>query len=316
MFKLIIDLICLFAAPLIAGVSWVYCRLGPKRLPLTFRVWDMFGVSPIRHHYYQPVFDGSKLDEKVWSAPDLMSGVDWNEEEQLSLLRKFTYQRELSNIPLVKTSKQSLNFSHDNASYGPADAEMLYNMIRHFKPQRILEIGSGHSTKMAKMALDVNRQEGVVSQHICIEPFEQPWLEMLGVDHVIREKVENVRTSYFEALGENDILFIDSSHVIRAGGDVVAEYLRILPRLNKGVLIHVHDIFLPYEYPREWIVRERRFWTEQYLLQAFLAFNSTYKVIAGVNWLARNHHNELSKACPVYANQKRGHGAFWMKKIA
>jgi hypothetical protein len=165
-----------------------------------------------------------------------------------------------------------------------------------------------------KLALDTNRNEGVAAKHSCIEPYENPWLEELGIDEVIRERVEDVNLEIFDELKQNDILFIDSSHVLRTGGDVFTEYLHIIPKLNPGVLVHIHDIFLPYEYPRKWIVNKRQFWTEQYLLQAFLAFNSEFEVLLSINYLAKQYPNELSSACPFFGRLKGGHGSFWIRR--
>ena len=311
---LVVDLLNVILACLVAPLSKIQARLGPGRIPNTFKIWDAMGVSPVRHHYYQPVFDVSKLPVSLWEMPDEMVGVDFNIEGQLALLRSFSFQAELIDVPTIE-QKGTLAFYH-NHSYGPADAEMLYNMVRHFKPKRVIEIGSGYSTRMMKRALDKNKQDGLPSSHVCVEPYEMPWLESLGLDEVIRKKVEDVPLEIFDALGENDILFIDSSHVIRTGGDVLFEFLKILPRLKKGVVVHIHDIFLPYEYPREWLVGHRRYWTEQYLLQVFLAFNTKFEVIAAVNWLSREHYDDLANVCPIYAQQKRGHGAFWIRRIA
>ncbi|HEX9803294.1 MAG TPA: class I SAM-dependent methyltransferase [Gammaproteobacteria bacterium] len=312
--KRVVDLLNVFIALLVAPIAYVQVRLGPERMPLTYRIWDAVGLTPLRHHYYQPVFNVNTIPEDVWTKKDPMLGIDWDEEGQLALLSQFNYQNELERVP-VNEVKGSLEFYHDNNSFGSADAEMLYNMVRFHKPGRVIEIGSGYSTRMMKKALDENKKEGFQSSHICIEPYEMPWLESLGLDEVVREKVESVNPELFSSLQENDILFIDSSHVLRLGGDVFAEYLRILPSLNPGVVVHIHDIFLPYEYPRSWVVEHRRFWTEQYILQAFLAFNSSFRVLAAVHWLYRDRSEQLASACPVYAKLNKGGGSFWMKKI-
>ena len=310
----VIDALSAFLALVFVPWAKLQARLGAKRSPLAFRVWDFFGVSPVRHHYYQPIFNVNELPDSLWGRADAMAGVNWNTEGQLALLRSMSYQDELCDVLTVEQDN-SLEFFLNNDSYGPADAETLYNMVRHFKPARVIEIGSGYSTRMMKRAMDKNRLEGIDCSHVCIEPYEMPWLESLGLDEVVRKKVEDVPLETFDSLSENDILFIDSSHVIRTGGDVAAEYLRILPRLKKGVVVHIHDIFLPYEYPREWIVDHRRFWTEQYLLQAFLAFNDEFRVVAAVHWLAREHHTDLANACPAYGRLGRGHGAFWIQRV-
>jgi Methyltransferase domain len=127
--------------------------------------------------------------------------------------------------------------------FGPGDAEYLYSMVRHYKPRKIIEVGCGHSTKMIRHAVDRNAVEDTAyaCEHICIEPYENPWLEELGI-RIIRHPVQDVDPSLFCTLGANDILFIDSSHVIKPQGDVVFIYLTVLPMLSSGVFVHAHDI--------------------------------------------------------------------------
>ena len=188
-------------------------------------------------------------------------------------------------------------------------------MVRYFRPRRIIEIGCGHSTRLLREALAKNLAEGSREcDHICIEPYEQPWLETLGV-RVLRERAECCDRKLFQSLGEGDILFIDSSHVIRPQGDVLFEYLDLIPSLKKGVLIHIHDIFTPRDYPKEWVVNERRLWNEQYILESFLSFNSDFRVLLAANWLTHNHLHELSEACPILVQQPdREPGAFWLSR--
>ena len=297
-----------------ALLSYLQAKCGPERLPIAYRVWDSFGVAIVRYHYYQPVYDVRALPHDLWSKPDPLFGMNWNEDRQLSLLEEFKYYEELERIP-IDSPTEPLGFFHRNNSFGVADAEMLYNMVRHFKPKQVIEIGSGYSTRMMKKALDANKIEGLVSAHVCIEPFEMPWLEKLGVDEVVRSKVEDVDLSRFHELEANDILFIDSSHVLRTAGDVFVEYLHVLPTLKKGVIVHIHDIFIPYEYPKDWIAKKRRFWTEQYILQAFLTFNPEFEILSAVHWLAVEHSERLANACPVYGRLKEGHGSFWIRRI-
>ena len=154
-------------------------------------------------------------------------------------------------------------------------------MIRHLKPKRIIEIGSGFSTLVAVEAIQKNKSEGYPTTLTCIEPFEFSWLEELPDVKVIRERVENIPIDYFSALEAGDILFIDSSHIIRPGNDVLFEYLHILQALQKGVMVHIHDIFSPKHYPRAWMVEQQLFWNEQYLLEAFCIIISH----SGLNWL-------------------------------
>ena len=169
------------------------------------------------------------------------------------------------------------------------------------------------------MAIKENRRlDSTYScDHVCIEPYEQPWLEQLGVT-VIRRPVEQVDKSLFDGLLENDILFIDSSHIIRPQGDALFEYLEILPSLRKGVLIHIHDIFTPKDYLEEWVSGEVKFWNEQYLLEAFLTCNADFRVIGALSFLFHHHVDLLTQACPVLGLEQkwRKPGSFWILRDA
>jgi hypothetical protein len=140
-----------------------------------------------------------------------------------------------------------------------------------------------------------------------------PWLEQAPV-RVIRQRVEESDPSLFFKLEENDILFIDSSHMIRPQGDVLFEYLEILPTLKIGVIVHIHDIFSPRDYPASWVVEEVRFWNEQYLLEAFLSHNRDWKIIGAVNFLHQSHFDALSKVCPRLV-QSSNPGSFYMQRV-
>lgn len=314
LFSRVLDLAGVFLTPPAALLAKVQTRFQPLRLPLSFRVWDRFGVLPMRYHYYEPVLGMSEVPDRVWTSKDPLYGVDFNVEGQLALLRQFDYGAELARIPIRRPDRR-LGFFYDNESFKAGDAECWYNILRHFKPRRVVEIGSGYSTRMAKQALDENRKEGHPATHVCIEPYNMPWLESMNLDAVIRSKVEDTPLERFTELEAGDVLFIDSSHVLRTGGDVFFEFLHVLPNLKEGVVVHIHDIFLPYEYPQHWIERRRYFPTEQYLLQAFLAFNPDFEVLLGVNYLARDHTPDFNRACPVFAKQRgRTPGSFYIRR--
>jgi predicted O-methyltransferase YrrM len=300
----------LILAPLASGLA----RLR-QRAPLSRSILDKFQVAVVRHHYYEPiVFPGDlKRDLRL---PRQITGLNLNEQGQFDLINQFRYRDELLAIPIEQTGQTK--FAYHNGSFEPGDAEFLYNMIRHFKPRRIVEVGSGNSTLMARLAIEKNGKEDPDHrcEHICIEPFEQPWLESIGVN-VVRKKVECCPTSLFEDLAENDILFIDSSHIIRPQGDVLYEYLHLLGLLRPNVIVHVHDIFTPCDYPSEWLLRDRWMWNEQYLLEAFLSFNSCFEVISALNWLTHNHLEKLHDACPILMKEPwREPGSFWFRRRA
>jgi hypothetical protein len=153
------------------------------------------------------------------------------------------------------------------------------------KPRRIIEIGGGYSTRIAGKALAAN-QSGRLT---CIEPFpERLNGSSLGIE-LITKRVEEIDVSFFSSLKANDILFIDSSHTVKFGSDVCYEFLEILPSLKRGVWVHVHDIFFPHDYPAEWLLKRRLALNEQYLLEAFLAFNRGFEVALANYWLALDH---------------------------
>lgn len=238
-------------------------------------VIDRFGLSIIRHHYYGPVVLPTDIRRSLREDRGL-DFIDFRAEQQLELLSNMDFVEEIKDI--ADREINGLRFNLANNNFGPGDFEIYYSMIRHIKPQRIVEIGAGHSTVIAALAAQFNRRDGIETEIISIEPFEQPWLEQLGVK-VLRQKVEEVGMEIFDALTENDILFIDSSHVIRPQGDVLFEFFSLLPRLHPGVIVHLHDIFTPHDYPDEWVLTRRRLWNEQYLLEAFLAYNETWKSV-------------------------------------
>jgi hypothetical protein len=290
-------------------------RAGIERLPQTLKTFRKSGIFPLRDHYYEPLFNPAELRKPLCEDRELMA-LDWNIAEQLDLLKKFGFNNELVTFPL--TPERELEFYYSNGAFEAGDAEFLYNMIRFFKPRRFFEIGSGHSTLLATRAIQANHQgtAGYTCKHVCIEPYEAEWLEKLNVE-VIRRPVELIGKQLFGELERNDILFIDSSHMIRPQGDVLYEYLEILPILTPGVLVHIHDIFTPKDYPPEWICHRVRFWNEQYLLEAFLSFNSEFRIIGALNFLKHQYPDELASCCPVLDKQMdlREPGSFWIRRV-
>jgi hypothetical protein len=167
---------------------------------------------------------------------------------------------------------------------------------------------------MARRALARNRAEDADYQcrHVCIEPYEMPWLERAGVE-VVRERVEHLDPAMFAELDAGDVLFIDSSHVIRPQGDVVFEYLELLPTLRPGVIVHAHDIFTPRDYLQEWVVDRVRLWNEQYLLEAFLSHNHDWVVLGALNYLKHNHYARLQAVAP-YMTPEREPCSFYLQR--
>ena len=272
-------------------------------MKLLFRILQPLGIHIVRNHYYEPVPDTRELKSKAWRKLSQLVGIDMNEASQLKMLKSI-FPKFLSecNFP-TRSTGSPFEFHLGNNRFEALDAEVLYSFIRHFKPRRIIEIGSGFSTLVsAKAAINNQQNDSFNTELFCVEPYPNNIIQQgfPGLTKVIPEKVENTDLSIFKDLTENDILFIDSSHVVKTCSDVLHEYLEILPRLNPGVIIHIHDIFMPSEYPKEWILDQHTFWTEQYLLQAFLAFNDSFEVIWASSYMSLKHKDELEKVFPSW----------------
>jgi len=293
-------------------LKWIR-MVGVENMPRCKRALMKVGVFPIWDHYYEPLFDSSLLTKPLNEDRNL-PGIDWNIPAQLSILESFDFAEELKDIP--RTPVGEGYFHMDNGSFTSGDAEYLYNLIRLKKPARVFEIGSGYSTLIARKAILKNGEEfpGYRCKHVCVEPYEAHWLEGAGVT-VIRQKVEDVGAALFAELESGDILFIDSSHMIRPQGDVLFEFLELLPTLKRGVIVHIHDIFSPMDYLKEWVVDDVKFWNEQYLLEAFLTCNRDWKVIGALNYLHHNHYDRLRSKCP-FLTRDREPGSFYIEKVA
>ena len=202
----------------------------------------------------------------------------------------------------------------NNAAFDSGDAEFWYQIIRLKKPRRIFEVGSGHSTLMALQAVKQNERddESYRCDHVCIEPYENPWLAHTAVS-LLRERIECLGVDFFSQLEADDILFIDSSHVVRPQGDVVFEYLELLPLLKPGVIVHVHDIFSPRDYPREWLIDDVRLWNEQYLFEAFLTHNHDWDIVASLNYLHHHFYDRLAEVAPFLTPQREP-GSFYIQR--
>jgi len=285
----------------------------------TFHFWERLGLHLTMNHHYEPVPDTRKLNEALWTTQSQLAGVVVNEEAQLTLLATFTaaFKHEYDALPREKPSIPH-GFYLGNPAFPSVDAEMLWCMVRYFKPRRVIEIGCGHSSYLSAQALLMNARDDSsrVGELVCIEPTPNAVLKagFPGLTELITKRVEQVPLSLFDTLDGNDILFIDSSHMLKIGSDVQYEYLEILPRLRKGVLIHVHDIHFPMEYPRNLVLGKRRFWNEQYLLQAFLSFNDSFRMLWAGNLVHVRHPDALAAAFASYDRNGRWPGSCWLQR--
>jgi hypothetical protein len=275
----------------------------------------------MRAHYYSPVPDIADLRQRqVWNRRSDLAGIDFQPDQQVQLLRslgsKYGHECNWSFAP----SDNKLEFFTENNSFSFGCAASLHSLLRYYKPGKVFEIGSGNSSLVFSGALTRNASEGHTCDYSIIDPYPSPLLQhgLPGLTRVMSQRVELIEPSIFESLGVNDILFIDSGHTVRTGSDVNFLFLEVLPRLAPGVIVHVHDIGLPYEYPEVYFTNPsfRMFWTESYLLQAFLVFNSKFEVLLALNYLMRDRKQEFAQAFPKYdpSRHKAISGSFWMQR--
>jgi predicted O-methyltransferase YrrM len=298
-----------------AGIDRLVRALTKKTFPL----FERMGVHVTPVHYYGPVPDTRELRPELWSRTSELVGVDLAEDRQLQLLADFRvrFKTECDALPLDGTGNPG-DFYCRNDTFGWVDAAILYCVLRYFKPHSIYEIGSGFSTLLTARAVAANRAESprYECNVVTIDPFVSDALKaaLPGNVRFREEPVQSVPLAEFEKLRAGDVLFIDSSHVLKTGSDVQWMYLEILPRLAPGVLIHAHDIFLPREYPERWIKEERRFWNEQYILQAFLSFNSAFEVLLSPALLHLRHPEVLAQSFAIYHPSHESPGSFWFRR--
>jgi hypothetical protein len=306
----LLDLLLLVLLAPSALVMKTVRRMGLQRLPWCRALLVYIGVLPVRKHYYEPFIDQSDLRRPL-DEPRALPGIDWNIPQQLALLEQMNFEGEIPDI--ATRSTKPLSFYLHNGQFEGGDAEFLYQFLRLKKPRRFIEVGCGHSSLIARDALQRNRAEGVECVHTCIEPYEAAWLEQAGL-RVLRQKVEEVDPEFFQELQAGDVLFIDSSHMIRPQGDVLALFLQIIPTLKPGVYVHIHDIFTPRYYPRAYLLERMWLWNEQYLLESFLSHNSSWQIIAALNLMRHDHFDALHRCCP-FLTQDCEPGSIYLQRI-
>lgn len=284
-----------------------------------FPLAERQGLHIMPVHYYSPIPDARELPEALWTHNRAPVGVDLNIDTALVQLDRFNqnYSSEYNAFP-AKPSDNAHDYHLNNEAYFSGDAEILYSMVRELKPKRIIEIGSGYSTLLICQAIRINQKETSNYQcdFIAIEPYPPPALipPPAEVTRMESKPLQQISPELFASLSVNDILFIDSTHVVRIGSDVALEFLTIVPNLAPGVVVHIHDIFIPAEYPRQWIEQARFFWNEQYLIEAFLAFNEEFEVIMATHaiWLA--HADYLRKVIPSLDKGRPQPSSFWIRR--
>jgi hypothetical protein len=264
-------------------------------------------------HFYSPVpdIDEVRLQSDFIFENKKPLGIEINFEKHLKYIQDFS--KFYNEIPYTDEIDDSLKYKFANEMFGKSTGVLLYSFIRHLNPKRIIEVGSGHSSALM---YDVNRLFYNDSINLTfIEPFPERLRRLFKSDiekvNLIEKKVQEVDLHVFKHLKENDILFIDSSHVSKVGSDVNKLLFEILPILNTGVYIHIHDIFYPFEYPKSWI-NNGTYWNELYLLRAFLMYNNNFSV-EFFNTYAIDNCKDALKSYPLFSENIGG--SIWIKKI-
>ena len=283
---------------------------------------SLYGVGTAHPtgHYYSPVCDPADLVQRrdeIWPAqvPECL-GIDFDDESHRRVLEQW-FPRFIGDYdyPEHGPEDNELQFYYtQNSQFSWLDSRALFVLMRALQPRRIIEVGSGYSSLL--MA-DVNRRhfDGAIDIR-CVEPYPREFLTrgVPGIKEVIVERVQQVPLATFEALEANDILFIDSSHVGKTGSDVNYLFFEVLPRLKSGVVIHVHDIFLPAEYLQNWAIDENRSWNEQYLLRALLMYSTAFKPMFGCYYAWLRHQERVRIALAHPKGRAFGGGSFWLRR--
>jgi hypothetical protein len=272
-------------------------------------------------HFYSPLVDPSEVAaerERLWPTKPVIKGVDWNDDGHRQILSElFPRYMPLYAYPEVLRDGPGLvDFYTRNSQFSWLDARALFVLIHAWRPRRIIEVGSGYSSLLIA---DINRRWFDCGINVtCVEPYPRAFLKnrIDGITRLIEDKVQRVPIDEFAALAAGDILFVDSSHVAKTGSDVNRIYFDVLPALAPGVHIHVHDIFLPHDYPQIWALDENRSWNEQYLVQALLMYTEGFRVEFGCAYAFHTFPELVATALAHPKRKSYGGGSLWLTKIA
>ncbi len=261
-------------------------------------------------HFYSPLSDTKEVAKRKEETS--VKGIDLRAASQKELLEKFVvyYQEQ----PFSHSQNNQFRYTFSNPFFCESDGLMLYAMLRHLNPVNVVEIGSGYSSAVM---LDTAENYNLSTKFTFVEPYPERLYSVIKESdkektEILEKGVQNIDFNKFKNLKENDILFIDSSHVAKYESDVNYLFFEVLPTLNKGVVIHIHDIFFPFDYPYEWIKRGRA-WNEGYLLKAFLQFNSVFQIELFNDYIIHKEKNWVSENMSICL-QNTG-GSIWLRKV-
>jgi predicted O-methyltransferase YrrM len=304
-----------FQGPLGTATALAY-RIA-RRFDVPYAAFERYGWLPIPVHFYHPYPSSRELaSDGFWERQTTLPGIELDFDACLALLADLG-QEFGAECRWPEYADDPHRYHCANDTFGFTSAAVAHAMVRRFKPRRIIEVGSGYSTHVLTGALAANAAALDSEPRLTsIEPYPGEVLntEIPFLHRRIRERVERVDRALFDELSANDLLFIDSSHVIRYGGDVLHLYLEVLPALNPGVVVHIHDIHLPQPYPRVYFDQQRYVWNEQQLLQAFLCHNSQFEILLPC-WMIHLERDDLFQAAfEAYDPARHRPGSsFWMR---
>lgn len=270
-------------------------------------------------HFYSPVVDPAALQPRraeLWPTHPVVLGIDFDDASHLRVLGEH-FPRYLGDYDYPETLPETpdlAQFFTRNSQFSWLDCRALFVLLRAWQPRRVIEVGSGFSSLLVA---DVNRRwfDGTIDV-VCIEPYPRPFLSrgVPGITRLLQAPVQAVPLAEFERLGAGDVLFIDSSHVAKTGSDVNFLFFEVLPRLAPGVYVHLHDVFLPADYPQDWVLAENRSWNEQYLLRAFLMFNSVWRIVFGCAYAHHRFPEQVRRALAHPRGRAFGGGSLWLRR--
>ncbi|MGA2550132.1 MAG: class I SAM-dependent methyltransferase [Burkholderiaceae bacterium] len=275
------------------------------------------GLFVLPGHFYSPIVQRAHARRHLEQLPaDFRDKVGEIRIDRSGHLAFWAEIRPLlEEIPFRNEPVAGLRYYFDNDAFGVGDGSMLYAMLRHFRPRRLIEVGSGYSSACS---LDtIERFLGNSVETTFIEPHPALLERLLtpsdrGRVRVIPTPVQDVEPAFFDVLESGDLLFIDSTHVLKTGSDVAFELFEVLPRLKAGVVVHFHDIFAGFEYPRAWVVDDNRSWNELYALRAFLMYNDAFEIIFFNSFFAHSCADEIRASYPRFLENPGG--SLWLRK--